>query len=252
MQDLTKLSKSLSLTTIRLEYIKCKLDKNLEIDPPNALDNIINISMELNVQDENSNGWIYTADWKNLKKLTVQDFNESENYPWHMNINQLSANFKSSTWSPRFLQLRTISIRLVKIPFPYVTFKSLLESPNLMDLSVVLYNKDASVQDFDANDFQSHLKHRKLNITHLRLLKRHSGISCALIIPFGSFLNLIDSTPNLCKIEANLNQDQVDKVMQKFNVTIEKAVDFDAMFDPDFDIESENSDDSDYSLDSDN
>ena len=109
--DLTKLSKSLSLTTIRLEYIKCKFDNNLQINPPNALDNIINISMELNIQDGYSNGWIYTADWKNLKKLTVQDFNESKSYPWHMNINFLSGNFQLSTWSPKFPQLRTISIR---------------------------------------------------------------------------------------------------------------------------------------------
>jgi len=241
--ELKQLSKYLSLVKIRLEYMTCKVNSLMEMDPPNSLDNIYNISVELKVQnDEDTPGWIHLADWKNLRKLTVQDFNESKGYPWKLAANIHNGNFNLSTWSPRFPQLTTISIRLVKIPFPYCSLKSLLfGSPNLLDLSVVLYNKDATVQNFDANDFHSLLNCHQLNLTHLRLLKRHAGISCNLIIPFQSLIAILIVSPNIFKVEVNLQTVQILEIIQKFNIEVEESNDVDAMFDPDFDIESEES-----------
>ena len=241
--DLKLLSKYLSMVKIRLEYMTCKANSLMEIDPLNALDNIYNISVELKVQnDEAAPGWIHFSDWKNLRKLTVQDFNESKGYPWKLAANMLNGNFYLSTWSPRFPQLTTVSIRLVKIPFPYCSLKSLLfGSPNLVDLSIVLYNKDATVQGFDPNDFNTLLNCQQLNLTHLRLLKRHAGIACNLIIPFESLIEILDVSPNIFKIEANLQPVQILEIIQKFNIQVEESNDVDAMFDPDFDIESEDS-----------
>ena len=136
---------------------------------------------------ENNTGWTYLADWKNLVKLTVQDFNESRNYPWKTEQNLMSGNFFDSKWHPSFPQLKSVTIRLVKLPFPYCSLVALLfNSLNLLDLSIHLYNKDSKIQDFDPEDFRKQLEGRQLRLTHLRLLKRHAGIACHPIIPFGS------------------------------------------------------------------
>jgi hypothetical protein len=136
---------------------------------------------------ENNTGWTSLADWKNLVKLTVQDFNESRNYPWKTEQNLMSGNFFDSKWHPTFPQLKSVTIRLVKLPFPYCSLVALLfNSLNLLDLSIHLYNKDSKIQDFDPEDFRKQLEGRQLRLTHLRLLKRHAGIACHPIIPFGS------------------------------------------------------------------
>ena len=163
------------------------------------------ITSEINLSfKENNTGWTYLADWKNLVKLTVQDFNESRNYPWKTEQNLMSGNFFDSKWHPTFPQLKSVTIRLVKLPFPYCSLVALLfNSLNLLDLSIHLYNKDSKIQDFDPEDFRKQLEGRQLRLTHLRLLKRHAGIACHPIIPFGS---LQGNVSWVCKIGSNYTE----------------------------------------------
>ena len=241
---LQSLSQALSLTKIRLEYVTCQLDPTNVVEPKSALDNIHTISMEVKAK-ENNTGWTYSADWKNLVKLTVQDFNESKNYPWKTEQNLLGGDFFDSKWHPTFPQLKSVTIRLVKLPFPYCSLATLLfKSPNLLDLSIQLYNKDSTIQDFDVEDFRKQLKCHQLGLTHLRLLKRHAGISCHSIIPFQSLLDLLKSAPDIVQVEVNIKQEEVQQLVQKFNISLNQSNDRDAIFDPDFDVASDSESDS--------
>ena len=113
-----------------------------------------------------------------------------------------------------------------------------------------MYNKDSTIQDFNAEDFKKQLAHRRLRLTHLRLLKRHAGIACHPIIPFQSLLDLLNSTPDIVQVEVNIKQDEVQTLMKKFNIELkQQSDDRDAVFDPDFDIASDSETDSDFDSD---
>ena len=247
--ELKSIAQALSLTKIRFEYVTCQLNSNDVLEPKTALDNIHAISMELKI-NENNTGWIHHVNWKQLTILTVQDFDESKTYPWKCEYNLFSGIFFDEKWHPTFPQLKSVTIRLVKLPFPYCSLITLLcQSLNLLDLNIQLYNKDSTIQDFNAEDFKKQLGHRRLRLTHLRLLKRHAGIACHPIIPFQSLLDLLNSTPDIVQVEVNIKQDEVKTLMKKFNIEPKQSDDRDAVFDPDFDIASDSETDSDFDSD---
>ena len=109
--DLKSITKALFKTQIRLEYVTCQMDNDVIPEgDESALDNIHAISIELKVS-ENNTGWVYDAHWKSLKKLTVQDFNESKPpWPWKSDLNLLSGDFFQEKWKPTFPELTMISI----------------------------------------------------------------------------------------------------------------------------------------------
>ena len=189
------------LAKIAFDYVTINLNAN-DKTFSDSFNNIHAISLELEVgEDEHNSGWIYEADWKHLKSLSVQDFDEviTGDKPWNFTSIQFRGNFLDKKWSQTLPELVSVSIKLTKIPFPYCTLAALLfGSPNLVDLNVHLYNQHSDIQNFDKVDFRSQLK-KNLKLKNLTLLKRYAGIGKFLTIKISSAeVNLFADILNFC------------------------------------------------------
>ena len=150
-----------------------------------ALNNFENISFRYHVTASDS-GWILDGNWKQLKRLKIQDGGDSGRRFY--NTDEFPARFYNTDeftlprWNRTFPQLTFVELKLSQLSFPYTSFVSLLfGSPNLANLIIRAKTPKAFsssvIANFDVQDFETRCSNHRFKLTQLVLVNQGTELS---------------------------------------------------------------------------
>ena len=178
------LSQAIPSTKINLDEnfsIKMEVD-GLHFDHSHgaALNNFENISFRYHVKASDS-GWILDANWKQLKRLKIQDGGDSYSGGFSARFYNTDE-FTLPRWNRTFPQLTFVELRLSQLSFPYASFVSLLfGSPNLANLIIRAQTPKAFsnsvIANFDVQDFETRCNNHRFKLTQLVLVNQGIELS---------------------------------------------------------------------------
>ena len=169
------LAKAIPSTKINLDEkfpIKLDVDESTFDQSHGAeLNNFQNVSFRYNVKARDS-GWIFGANWKQLKCLKIQDGGDSGSPPFYN-----TSVFTSQKWIRTFPQLTFVELTLSQLSFPYSSFVNLLfGSPNLANLTIGVQtpkrSADSVIANFDVQDFKTRCSNHRFELTQLVLVNQ--------------------------------------------------------------------------------
>ena len=145
-----------------------------------ALNNFENISFRYHVTASDS-GWILDANWKQLKRLKIQDGGDSYSGGFSARFYNTDE-FTLPRWNRTFPQLTFVELKLSQLSFPYTSFVSLLfGSPNLANLIIRAQTPKAFtnsvIANFDVQDFETRCNNHRFKLTQLVLVNQGIELS---------------------------------------------------------------------------
>ena len=173
--------------------VECKFISNYSVEPKNLFDNIQSIafSYDIDSNEPYNIGFVPDGNWKNLEDLCIY-----EKFTFTPLL--IMDDFSRKTWHFYLPNLTRISIWLNQIPFPYCSLVSLLlNSTNLSNLRIKL--RKSIIQEFDVDDFKQQLENKELNLKEVSFENKKFPI-----IPFESLLDLLEASPKIERVTANL------------------------------------------------
>ena len=175
------LAKAIPSTKINLdEKFPIKLEvggSNFDQSHGADLNNFENISFQYNVKARDS-GWIFDANWKQLKRLNIKDGGDSGSFSTFYDTSE----FTSPKWNRTFPQLTFVELKLSQLSFPYSSFVSLLfGSPNLANLIIRAQTPkraaNSVIANFDVQDFKTRCSNHRFELTKLVLVNQGTELS---------------------------------------------------------------------------
>ena len=184
--------------------VECKFISNYLVEP-NLFDNIRGIifNYDIDSNEPYNIGLLPDGNWKNLESLRI--YEKFTNAP-----PLIMDDFSRKTWHFYLPNLTCIAIWLKQIPFPYCSLVSLLlNSTSLSNLDIRLTK--SIIQEFDEDDFKQQLENKQLNLKEVSFENKKFPI-----IPFESLLDLLEASPKIERVTANLSTVDEQLLISKY------------------------------------
>ena len=206
VKELEQLAKVAPNAAIKGLVFDGKFNPTDEIMDKTALNVFKDACMFFDIQ-EASTGVIPVADWKNLERLTVAQYDTTQPSMLQDYGLEKAKFWLNFDWNGKYHfdlpSLQKINLYLIHWPIHYFSLIDLLfRSPHLYELKI--YSVTTILVDFDEGDFKNRLKDqtfKKMKTLQLECKYRP-------IIPFESLKLLVAACPALTELMAGLNDKQ--------------------------------------------